>query len=161
HLVASHRAQVTTLQSERDGQAVAAKEAAERAERARRELTSLGHERDEFRKKFTAEQSAATEYKRRTEELGNQLCAYSDAEAGWRERLSAAQAAIAQKDEALKAAVAQSCHLELNLVNLRNEHHQIYDKFKQGQEEAAKSAKRMQELEKQLKEVSAGLKQAT
>ena len=49
--------------------------------------------------------------------------------------------------------------MELNLANLRAERHEIYQKFRRGQETGLKSTRRNQELEKRSRKFASALKQ--
>src|SRR6266700_2071428 len=141
------------------------------------ELAALRQARDELSGKLTVEQQAAAESRRRSEELEQRLRENagelervkaelheqagerSGLESQLRAQLDAAKAGAAEAKAAIKEAIAQSKlsakRFENELANLRQERHQVYDKFIAEQQAGAKSKRRVKELEKSLRETAA------
>src|SRR6266700_1514765 len=152
-------------------------EEAQRNQRFEEELVALRQARDELSGKLTVEQQAAAESRRRSEELEKRLRENagelervkaelheqagerSGLESQLRAQLDAAKAGAAEAKAAIKEAIAQSKlsakRFENELANLRQERHQVYDKFIAEQQAGAKSKRRVKELEKSLRETAA------
>jgi len=190
--LARHEEERASSQSEHAAQAAqltAAKAAAERAEAAlnqkaalctrfQEEAAGLWRESEELSAKLAAEQQAAAEFKRRSEEHENRLRENAAElegvkanqhlqaeeqkrlEAEWREQLNNAQGSASRAEEALKESVARQRQLERSHTNLRNERHQVYDKYKAEHAAVEKSKRRIGELEKRLRERATELQHA-
>jgi chromosome segregation ATPase/CheY-like chemotaxis protein len=171
----------SNLTSEQRAQIDAAKSAAEQAEAAltqkaalcdrfQQEASNLWQECETLSAKLAAEQRAAADFKRRSEELedrvrenaaeleeirarqSHQAEEQRRLESEWREQLVNAQESATQATEELKEAVVRQRQLERSLANLRNERHQVYDKFKVEHAALEKSKRRIGELEKKLRQ---------
>src|SRR6266567_3131193 len=152
-------------------------EEAQRNQRFEEELVALRQTRGDLSGKLTAEQQETAESRRRTEELEQRLRENagelervkaelheqagerSGLESQLRAQLDAAKAGAAEAKAAIKEAIAQSKRsakrFENELANLRQERHQVYDKFIAEQQAGAKSKRRVKELEKSLRETAA------
>ncbi len=179
----------THVESELNAQLNTAKAAAEQSEAAvaektalcsrfQEEAASLWQESEALSAKLAAEQQAAVEFRRRSEELENRLRDTTTElesvkasrnqqaedqkrlETEWREQLLNAQTSGAKVEEDFKEAVARQRQLERSLVNLRNERHQVYDRFRAEHEAGAKAKRRIGDLEKKLRERATELQHA-
>jgi chromosome segregation ATPase/CheY-like chemotaxis protein len=187
--LAQHEAERARSQSEHLAQLNMAKAATEQAEaaltqkaalciRLQEEAASLWRESEELSARLAAEQVAAAEFKRRGEEFENRLRENAAElettkaslhqqgeeqkrlEAELREQLNTAQGSATRAEEALKEGAARQRQLERSMTNLRNEHHQVYDKFKSEHALVEKSKRRIGELEKRLRERATELQRA-
>lgn len=147
-------------------------------QRSQEEAAGLWRECETLSDKLAAEQQAAADLRRRGEEFENRLrenAAELEAvkasqqqqaeeqkrlEADLREQLNHSQAAAARTEEALKDGAAHQRQLERSLVNLRNERHQVYDKFKAEHAALEKSKRRIGDLEKRLRQRATELEHA-
>jgi PAS domain S-box-containing protein len=177
------------LESELRTQLNAAKAAVEEAQTAltlkvaqcnqfENELAGLRQAREELNGKLTSEQQVAEELRHQSAELVNQLrdtaaqlehlkaelerqaAQHARSESDWREQLTAVQTVAANRQEALKEGERRYRHLERSLANLRNERHQLCERFKAEHQAGAKSKRRIKELEKRLHERTLGLQDA-
>jgi len=171
------REQLNAAQAATEHTGAAHKEAAARHNQLEAELAALRQAREELNGKLTAEQQNAAESRRRSEELEQRLrenagelertraelhqqaAERSGVESQLRAQLEAAKAGAAEAKAASKETNAQSKRsakrFENELANLRQERHQVYDKFVAEQQAGAKSKRRVKELEKNLRETAA------
>ncbi len=132
------------------------------------ELAALQQIRDDLSGKLTAKEQALLESEQRSQQLERRLGEIAgDLEAAQAEgaKLIQERAILmtdhqAQIDAAKRERDEQEVALEFNLVNLRTERHEIYDKFRRGQEAGMRSIRRTEELEKRSRKLSTALKQA-
>src|SRR5712692_10303360 len=171
------REQLNAAKAATDNTGAAHKEAAARHSQLEAELAALRQAREELKGKLAAEQQNAAESRRRSEELEERLRENTGeleraraelhqqaeeregAESKLRAQLEAAKAGAAEAKAAIKETIAQSKRsakrFENELANLRQERHQVYDKFVAEQQAGAKSKRRVKELEKNLRETAA------
>src|SRR5712692_1358339 len=171
------REQLNAAKAATENTGAAHKEAAARHSQLEAELAALRQAREELNGKLAAEQQNAAESRRRSEELEERLRENtgeleraraelhqqaeerSDVESKLRAQLEAAKAGAAEAKAAIKETIAQSKRsakrFENELANLRQERHQVYDKFVAEQQAGAKSKRRVKELEKNLRETAA------
>jgi chromosome segregation ATPase len=176
--LSEHLAQLNTAKAAVEQAEAALSQKAALCTRFQEEAAGLWRESEELSAKLAAEQQAAAEFKRRSEEFENRICENAvelegvkasqqqqaeeqkRLEAEWREQLSNAQGSATRAEEALQEGVARQRQLERNLTNLRNERHQVYDKFKAEHAAAEKAKRRIGELQKRLRERATELQHA-
>src|SRR5712692_9378583 len=171
------REQLNAAKAATENTGAAHKEAAARHSQLEAELAALRQAREELNGKLAAEQQNAAESRRRSEELEERLRENTGeleraraelhqqaeeregAESKLRAQLEAAKAGAAEAKAAIKETIAQSKRsakrFENELANLRQERHEVYDKFVAEQQAGAKSKRRVKELEKNLRETAA------
>lgn len=173
HLSQLHAAKAATAQAE-----AALSQKAALCNQFQEEAANLWRESEELSAKLAAEQQATAEFKQRNEEIEKRLrengAELEDVkarqqqqaeeqkrlEAELREQLNDAQGSVTRAEEAVKEGVGRQRQLERSLTNLRNERHQVYDKYKSEHAAAEKSKRRIEELQKRLRERGAELQRA-
>jgi chromosome segregation ATPase len=140
------------------------------AQKFERELAQLQQSRDELLAKLTTEQLASTEAKARNETLEQQsreslaklervqaeLVHHTGERAGLesdlRAQLDAARTATAQAEAARSEAAERSKRAEEELAGVRQERHELQEKFTAEQQTAAEFKRRSDEFENKLRE---------